>query len=306
MADYIIHKAVTLDKVRAKRRALLEQPRYLEDNYIAQAKYDGCNLVALYDGKTVEFLSRTGETVFSCDHIRMCLMTFPGIKPGVYLGEAWCPDATFPEISGWFRRHGTDEDTARLQFVIFDYLTPEEWIAESSDVGYANRVSRIVPEFFSIKQGTAPIWSAGSFGHISETWSNVATAQQVCNELVAAGGYDGLILRDPNGTWKRNDRGTNGEIIKVKQVLSFDLRVVGYEPGKGKHAGKIGTLLVSYNGVRQGAGTGLKDSERDVANYHRDWHEAIVEIECLGVTADGKLREPRMKGIRFDKTEPDA
>lgn len=35
-------------------------------------------------------------------------------------------------------------------------------------------------------------------------------------------------------------------------------------------------------------------------------HLILKAVESLGLTADGKLREPRFKGVRFDKHEPDA
>lgn len=309
VAEYIVHKAVELSKVKAKRRAELSAPGYLEANYIAQAKYDGCNLVIeihedVSGDKWGYAYSRTGEVVKSCDHIIAAMCMLPGIERGTYLGEAWCPDAEFNEISGWFRRQQADEDTCRLQFVVFDVLTPDEWETGTSDVPYEQRALR-AGILTHITQGQAPVWSAGSFGKIAETWKNT-TAQDVCNKLVDAGGYDGLILRDPLGRWRKNDKGTGGEIIKIKRKLSFDLRVVDYVPGKGKHEGKIGSLVVEFRGQRMGAGTGLRDDERDVSQFEANWLNKIVEIEAMDYSSDGLLREPRLKGIRLDKLEPDA
>lgn len=305
MADYTIHKAVELDKVKKKRQAVLKEPGYLERNYIAQAKYDGCNMVAIKSMGDVEFFSRTGERCTSVPHIAMAMLSFPGLPDGVYLGEAWAPDLDFPTISGLFRTKVANEETCRLQFAVFDYLTLDEWSATVSALGYVGRVARIPDTLGMVGQGQAPIWLAGSFGYLADTFPGT-TAQDLCNKLVEVGGYDGAIFRDPQGVWKYNDNGSNGEIIKVKAKLSFDLRVVDYEEGKGKHAGKIGTLIVEFRGKRQGAGTGLKDDERNIHCFDMNWRNQIVEIECLGVTEDGQLREPRMKGVRMDKLEPDA
>src|SRR5690348_6581729 len=122
MAEYIVHKAVELSKVKAKRRAVLEQPGYLEKNFIAQPKYDGCNVVAhlcedMEGSRWVRFESRTGEHVLSMDHVNMAMCSLGTLPLGVYLGEAWAPDLPFNEISGLFRRQNTDEETCRLQFV---------------------------------------------------------------------------------------------------------------------------------------------------------------------------------------------
>lgn len=309
MADYIVHKAVEVSKVKVQRRAVLEVPGVLESDYIAQPKYDGCNmLMFLYDSegvRKVETLSRTNENVYSVRHIEAALMSLESMPPGVYLGECWCPDLEFPAISGLFRRKETDEDTCRLQFAIFDYLTLEEFTAGVSDLSYVARVARLPEVLSCIPQGQAPLWCAGSFGFLAETFPGT-TAQDCCNKLVEAGGYDGLILRDPNGTWELNSPGTGGEIIKVKSKLSLDLRVIGYRPGKGKYTGKIGNLELALGEHTVGVGSGIKDSERDIEQFNAYWLGKIVEVEALGYTEDGSLREPRLKGIRHDKTVPDA
>ena len=306
MSNYIVHKAVELSKVNKQRQQILSQPMWLEENYIAQPKYDGCNtVVVLFPDGDVQIYSRTGEVVESMEHIALALRVFPNITAGVYLGEAWAPDLEFSDISGLFRRKTASEDTCRLQFAIFDFLTLDEWEAGFSNVAYVNRVARMPVELGAIPVGQAPIYLAGSFGYIAQTFPNT-TRQKVCDELLKQGGYDGLILRDPLAYWSKGSNGTTGEIIKVKSKVSLDLRVVGFEEGKGKHAGKIGTLIVEMpNGTQMGAGTGLKDSERDRDSFARDWLGKIVEVEALGYTNSGLLREPRIKGIRHDKTEAD-
>lgn len=305
VSEYTVHKAVELDKVKSQQRTLIEGGDLLRTYYIAQAKYDGCNCVVIVPREgPVVIQSRTGEDVKSMDHVKAAYAAYPDIVPGVYLGEAWCPDATFPEISGWFRKQSTTENTARLQHAVFDYLTLEEWEAGRSELSYVERVVRMPESFGAIAQGAAPMWLAQSFGVLSCTFPGT-TPQELCNKLVEAGGYDGAIFRDPDGEWVRGN-GTDGNIVKVKAKYSFDLRVVGYEEGKGKHAGRIGTLVVEYNGKRQGAGTGLKDKERSIESFETEWLGQIVEVECLGVTEDGMLREPRMKGKRFDKVKADG
>jgi DNA ligase-1 len=277
----------------------------LEANYIAQPKYDGCNLtVIIYlDGNVLAF-SRTGEEVKSVDHIKMALAAMPGIRPGAYLGEAWAPDLEFNEISGLFRRQATTEETCRLQMAIFDYVDLEDYLGGDCVVPYDIRVAWL-PENTDlgiVKQGHAPVWLAGSFGKLAETLPG-NTAQHVCNKLVESGGYDGLILRDPNGGWRKGSNGTTGEIIKIKRVLSFDLRCVGWDEGKGRNAGRMGNIVCAFEGKYLNVGTGFTDSQREDPDQFVD---QIVEIEAMDYSSDGLLREPRFKGIRHDKLEADA
>lgn len=299
MAEYLIHKACEVKNLKAELRKLIEAtPGYLEENYIAQAKYDGCNMtVVIEEDGSGKAWSRTGEEVKCALHIIECLSALN--VPGAYLGEFWHGDVPFNEISGAFRRQSAQ--ALDMQFVVSDFLTLEEWREGASDVPYVERVERLPAAMQHMPMCRTPVYLAQSFGHLSEVpeWGD---AQAVCNALVKAGGYDGLILRHPNGAWRRNDSGKDGEIIKVKAKVSYDLRVVDTLPGKGKHVGRIGSLVVEYRGQRLGVGTGLSDKDRE----RTDWVGKIVEVEALGESSEGLLREPRLKGERHDKVEPDA
>ena len=115
------------------------------------------------------------------------------------------------------------------------------------------------------------------------------------------GGYDGAILRNP-GTTYTPGLVKHGEIIKVKPLLSLDLRCVGWNSKPGEKTGRdVYTITVEYKGVLTDVGSGMPHNETDVPRPGD-----IVQIDALGVTADGKLREPRFIAIRHDKEEPDT
>lgn len=304
---YIVHKAVEVSKVRKANRP---SDRDLTHNYLCQPKYDGCNMVAFkraqcvdpdkLDGH-VELRSRTDEKVHSARHIEQALACAPFLPAGVYLGEYWHPELEQSVVSGYFR--DTKQQHPEPYFVIFDYLTQEEFDAGHSELSYAERVGRLPDLFFHMEEFRSPIFPAEGQGYLVDQGM---TPNEAATLFSSNGRYDGIILRRPDGTWTKGATGTTGEIIKIKPLVSLDLRVVGFEPGRGKYEGMIGTLLVEYKGKAQGAGTGLKDSQRLVSEFEEMWHGQIVEIECLGITRDGYLREPRLKGIRHDKTEPDT
>jgi len=292
MPDYIIQKAVGPDKVVKKHRKTLAE---YGAAYLAQRKYDGCCAVIFTGEGRVEPYgqSRTGEDYPSLDPAAKELRLTMG--PGfVLIGEAWWPGKDqFNLISGEFRRL---EPSSNLTVMVNDCLTQAEFDAGFSPVPYRERIDRVPvsPDYRWVKVAS---WAPGTYG----------CPQALCNKFVDEGGFDGLILRDPEGTWTKGS-GTTGEIIKIKRVLSFDLRVTGWEPGKGKHEGRAGALTVDFRGKPLSIGTGLSDAQRDnIAAYYRDdWHGAIVEVEAMDYSSDGLLREPRFKGIRFDKPQPDA
>lgn len=301
MANEIIHKAVELSKVKVARRRELEQPGYIAKHYIAQPKHDGCNTVMrLEPNGSAYTTSRTGETNRAMGRAERGLSSFLAQEVAAYgglviLGEAWWPGKDqFSEISGHFRRHSESD---RLRMVVFDCLTVAEFEAGHSPVGYMTRLRRLPkPEVWPMNP--EPF-------QLIKSYSLREEPQEFCNRLVEKGGYDGAIYRDPLGTWQRG-RGTEGELIKIKRKLSFDLRVSAVYEGLGKNAGRCGAIGVRFRGqeLRCNAGT---DAERE------QWFTnpasiigKIVEIEAMDFSSEGLLREPRYKGIRHDKTEPDA
>lgn len=300
MSEYIIHKAVEFGKVKVAVRKELgaESVDDLSSIYYAQRKYDGCNGIVIVtpNGSGDKVLSRTGELVKSCDHlvkgVRQRLHSRLA-KGGAYavLGEVWRPGTTQNVISGEFRK---GEARPKLQLQVFDMLTLTEFEAGHSPFAFAVRFEVLFP-YFRGAHSTDSIQLAATY-----TPGSYGRATDLCDSLVAEGGYDGLILRNPYGTWTAGS-GTDGEIIKVKKAETFDLRVVDVEEGKGKYKGTLGAL-VCQGPKGHVKVSGMTDEERDAwfANPQQIVGQ-IVEVAALGFTPQGSLREPRFKGIRHDK-----
>ena len=76
-------------------------------------------------------------------------------------------------------------------------------------------------------------------------------------------GGEGLMLRKPGSYY---EIGRSHTLLKVKSFQDAEATVIGYEPGKGKHKGRIGALIVTAIGDINATfkiGTGLTDEERD-------------------------------------------
>lgn len=303
MGGYIIHKAVSLDKVKAARRKILSQPGYLEDHYLAQRKYDGCSVVfkLTIAGEQDQGLSRTGEQVRSLEWLLPTLQRLAAkavVQHGglVLLAEAWHPTYDFATISGKYRAFAPWLDP---EIVVFDAIPLDDFEAGACSLPYMERMKL----FFGLAEnGIGPEGAAvrPAATHFTPNTAGCTTWQQYCDQLVARGGYDGLILRDPDGTWTRGS-GTTGEILKLKRVLSFDLRVLEVNTAVGEKTGRtVYKLVVDFQGKRLGVGSGVPHKLEEVPTVGQ-----IVEIEAMDFSSDGLLREPRLRGIRFDKLETD-
>lgn len=254
------------------------------DDYVMMAKYDGCLAIITPEG----IITRTGEPITS---IPQCLDDAAKLLPGhVIFGEVYKYGTPFKEISGAFRRH---KPQPGLYVMVFDAVPFDDWRAGKCDKPYIERYTALNDAW-----PRTPIASL-----IVAPALDLGAPQGFANAMVSQGGYDGAIIRRKNAPWTTG-ASKNGEAIKVKPVQSLDLRAVDWFYGKGKHAGRAGGIVVEYRGVQTQVGTGFSDAERDTI-ASQGTRNQIAEVEFMKLTTDGKLREPRFKGWRYDKDKAD-
>jgi DNA ligase-1 len=88
-------------------------------------------------------------------------------------------------------------------------------------------------------------------------------------EKVIERGGEGVIIRDPNAQWTPK---RVGSLLKYKPHQDDHGLLVGFTSGRetdkgSKHRGKIGALILDYNGKRLEL-AGLTDEEREFGNYN--------------------------------------
>ena len=255
------------------------------DDYIMMAKYDGCLAIITPDG----VITRTGEAITS---IPQCLEDAAKLLPDhVIFGEVYKFDTPFKDISGAFRRH---KPQPGLFVMVFDAVPFADWKAGKCDKPYIERYTALKDAWLRTPTASLIVASALDLG----------SPQGFANALVRKGGHDGAIIRRKDAPWTTG-ASKNGEAIKVKPVQSLDLEVHGWFRGKGKHAQRAGGITVLYRGVQTDVGTGFTDREREEIASAGQAPCAIAEVEFMELTADGKLREPRFKGWRYDKDKAD-
>lgn len=124
------------------------------------------------------------------------------------------------------------------------------------------------------------------------------------NAKAIAGGYEGIMLKDPNAPYECK---RSVAWLKLKPFIEVSLAVVAVEEGTGKNIGKLGALVCEGvddgKDIRVNVGSGLTDEDR--VTY---WDNAdtligdIVEVRADAITQnqDGtySLRFPRFKGFR--------
>ncbi|RKT44043.1 DNA ligase [Thiocapsa rosea] len=167
--------------------------------------------------------------------------------PAVALdGELWMGRGTFALLSGTVRRSVPDEDAwRRVRYMVFDL--PDH----PGDFETRLNVLRGL-----VEASPSPFLMLVEQTHVADHDALMAALEQV----VAAGG-EGLMLHRRDSLYRI---GRTADLLKVKPYLEADARVIAHLPGRGRHEGRMGSLLVEEaDGTRFRLGTGFSDAERD-------------------------------------------
>jgi DNA ligase-1 len=160
-------------------------------------------------------------------------------------GELWLGRQQFSELVGIVRRKEPDVDWKKVRYLIFD--------APRVEGGFEKRLAYAR---FWFQQHANPYAEVLQ----QQVCENEAHLRKKLRQIESLGG-EGIMLRKPNSPY---EVGRSYNLLKVKTYEDAEATVIGHLPGSGKHAGRLGALLVELpNGIRFAIGTGFSDRERD-------------------------------------------
>lgn len=241
----------------------------LRDYWLSE-KYDG--LRACWDGQRL--LTRGGEAITAPDW-------FTAGWPAESMdGELWIGRGRFEETLSTVRRQTPGEGAwRRVRFMVFDLPAHPGRFTE-----------RIQPYQTLVKRLNQPWVQAVA----QERVASHAELMARLDRLVKAGG-EGLMLHRGDSFYRAE---RNDDLLKVKTHEDAEARVLQHLPGQGRHAGRLGALLVETpEGARFRLGTGFSDAQRDHPPAVGEW----VTYRFRGVNGSGV---PRFAS--FVRVRPDA
>ena len=197
-------------------------------------KLDGVR--AYWDGR--QFISRQGNLYHAPDWFVEGLPDYP------LDGELWLDRKAFQRTVGIVRRQDKSEHWKEIRFIIFD--------SPALTDPFEKRMKTLHSEVDGWKATHAevlPHMICESLDHLRQELARVE----------ALGG-EGLMLRQPGSNYVP---GRSSTLLKVKTFHDAEAEVIGHEPGKGKHKGKLGAVHVRLpNGKEFAVGTGFSDKQR--------------------------------------------
>ena len=204
-------------------------------DYWVSEKYDGVR--GYWDGHTLR--TRGGETVMAPAWFTAGWPTTP------MDGELWAGRGRFAHAQSTTRQQQPHEAAWRqMRFMVFDLPRHGGMFDE--------RLRSLNALVMQINQ---PWVQAVPQKRIE----NDAALQALLQRTVRAGG-EGLMLHRGSSLYQS---GRSDDLVKVKTHEDTEARVVAHLPGKGRHAGRMGALLVEMpSGQRFRLGAGFSDAQR--------------------------------------------
>jgi DNA ligase-1 len=205
-------------------------------DYWVSEKYDGVR--GYWDGHTLR--TRGGETVAAP-------AWFTAGWPDTPMdGELWAGRGRFSHAQSTVRQQQPDDAAWReMRFMVFDLPA------------HGGTFDQRLPALNQLVESLDQPWVQAV---PQQRVASDAALQKLLLRTVRAGG-EGLMLHRGASMYRA---GRSDDLIKVKTHEDTEAKVVAHLPGQGRHAGRLGALVVEMpSGQRFRLGAGLTDAERD-------------------------------------------
>lgn len=239
-------------------------------DYWLSEKYDG--LRGFWDGRRL--ITRGGEVIAAPAWFTAGWPTEP------LDGELWMGRRLFEETLSAVRRQTPDDDAwRRIRFMVFDLPAHPGQFTERIQACQQLVQQLDQPWVQAVRQ---------------ERVASHADLLARLDRMVKAGG-EGLMLHRGDSLYRAV---RSNDLLKVKTHEDAEARVLQHLPGQGRHAGRMGALLVETpDGIRFRLGTGFTDAQRESPPAV----DASVTYRFRGVNESGLPRFASFLRVRDER-----
>jgi DNA ligase-1 len=248
--------------------------------YWMSEKLDGVR--AFWDGE--KFISRLGNVYHASNSF------LQGMPKNVQLdGELFVGRKKFQETVSTVRKLVPDEaEWRKIEYYVFDILATRK----SANEDFRDCTGETFERRQALLAQLHAEGSEASWVVLDQEWcKSKAHMEQYLRSIERVGG-EGVMLRQPASKY---EAGRSNTLLKVKTFHDAEAKVIGYEPGKGKHKGRMGALEVEMpNGKTFSVGSGFTDKERE----NPPKIGATITYRYQELTKDGIPRFPTFVEVR--------
>lgn len=236
--------------------------------YIMSEKLDGVR--AWWDGEN--FISRLGNVYHAPDWFK------EGLPCVVLDGELWMGRKMFQQCVSVVRRQDKSDDWTSIEYVVFD--------APKAPGVFMDRIKYATDLLLELPEAHATLLA-------QTVCKGPAHLKKYLKQIEDRGG-EGVMLRQADSLY---EEGRSNTLLKVKSFMDDEAVIVAHEPGKGKHKGRVGALVVKLkNGTQFSVGTGLSDKEREQPPAVGE----TITFRYQELSNTGVPRFPSYVGVRED------
>lgn len=251
---------------------------------IVQPKLDGVRALSyLKRGKRV-LIGRSGLPI-ELPHIKAAVSRLP--KNLILDGEIYLHGMSFQQITKLLKT--PQEDTTKLEYHLFDCIDENH-----QDEPYSERRLHLPASTRLPKNSPIKIVDCTTVRNRDE----LDNAQQQYLNLL----YEGVIIRVPSGIYRFGYR--SSDLLKYKEFLDDEFKVVGWETGKGKFEDCVIWICETSNGKEfRATQKGTTEERREYLATAGDYIGQALTVRYFSITEDGIPRFPVGIGFRLDQDQ---
>jgi DNA ligase-1 len=272
---------------------------------LIEVKLDGVRVITIVrtDGR-IDMFSRNGKELVNfphiCEQISNVVKKSPPPYDLVLDGEVM--SSSFQDLMKQVhRKDNIKANDAVLH--LFDFIPLSDFQNGIWDRSQLIR-SQMVQAWVNTNQEDMPNVTCLSFEKVDLSTPEGNARYKEINATAVAGGYEGIMIKDPNGIYECK---RSHAWLKLKPFIEVSLTVTEVEEGTGRNQGRLGAFVChgvdDGKDIRCNVGSGFSDSLRD--SYWRERDAIIgniVEVRADAITQnqDGtySLRFPRFLQFR--------
>ena len=270
-----------------------------------EVKLDGVRVITVVrtDGR-VDMFSRNGKELVNFPHIQEQISSVVKQDPPPYdlILDGEIMSSSFQDLMTQVHRK-SDVKANDAILNLFDVVSLAEFEAGKSDKRQEDRSAMV---YYWHKKHKDVLPNVTVVGHelVDLDTPEGQTRYKEINAKAIAGGYEGIMLKDPEAGYECK---RSVAWLKLKPFIEVSLAVVDVEEGTGRNVGRLGALVCTGQDdgkdITVNCGSGFSDDNRiEFWNSRSKLLGQIVEVRADAITQnqDGtySLRFPRFKGFR--------
>jgi len=258
-----------------------------QGSVFVEPKLDGIRCFAVVEKKNAQLFARSGKLITNFDNT--IGEELRKLGDGCYDGELMGEDFTSLMRQAYRK---DDVDVSETWLSLFDFLPLKEWESREPKLSCKDRYEQLESRLGRREH---------SYVKITPRYTVSVDEEEIyrMHSDFTNQGFEGAMVKMINTPYKF---GRGYEVMKLKSFYDVDLAIQSLEEGTGKHKGKMGSVIVDFNGVKVGVGSGFSDELRETMwNDTDSFVGRVVEVRYQEITPDGSLRFPTFVCFRNDR-----